>query len=674
MLADGSRAPRLTCLASGPAPQRDDALRDTRRCHARPPPFLRAALRAEARRMLRRLAVFAALVVFVACGAPRAPEPPHVLYSADVASLDNPFPDARLAGKDFATRPGWYLPFLHPRAQTTKVKKLLDGWAQRSAAEVTAVGAFGPTLLRASVPLDPATVAGSVSRLVKVGDGYQVLERDVRVEHSQDSLKDTGREPDASFPDFLLARPSRPLPDGGEGLLVVLDSLKGVGGVALGRGYDFEDAPGTADTVAKAAAALGVDASRVLLVLPQQAASARAPLTSLAAWVDAQPAPAVTVPATAGLVTENGVTRPVGTFHPGEMAWNLVTPWVEKPSYAQPASHVGQVTIGTFSTRDLRDGGLWKADWVASPSTAPEVQLPFVLTVPAGPKPAGGWTVVLGGHGLGGRNLPQQGNDTAFCLELAELFAKEGLACLGIDAPSHGLRGNVIDFFSLHDIVLVRDSMRQMAFDQLQLARMASQLDVDGDGSADVGELAYFGNSMGSVMGATFVSFAPQVKTVVLNVGGAGLGNILNSTTIRDRVGLLFVAETDLAFASTEYYAAFPLFRTLAQTFIDAGDPVTLAHAPGADQALLLQEGVGDRTMPNDTTMDLAGVLGAPVATQPESGTTPLRRTFEADPAKYLSPSQAAIEDPHNIFWDAAPVRAQALRFLSSRGMVLETP
>jgi hypothetical protein len=170
------------------------------------------------------------------------------------------------------------------------------------------------------------------------------------------------------------------------------------------------------------------------------------------------------------------------------------------------------------------------------------------------------------------------------------------------------------------------------------------------------------------------VSFAPQVKTVVLNVGGAGLGNILNSTTIRDRVGLLFVAETDLAFASTEYYAAFPLFRTLAQTFMDPGDPVTLAHAPTSGQALLLQEGVGDRTMPNDATRDLASVLDAPPATQPEAGTAPLRRTFEADPAKYLSPAQAAVEDPHNIFWDAAPVRQQALHFLSSRGRVLEVP
>ncbi|MEW6432916.1 MAG: hypothetical protein AB1730_15545 [Myxococcota bacterium] len=623
--------------------------------------------------MSRRFAVVASLLV-AACGSPRAPEPPHLLYSADVASLDNPFPDARLAGRGFATRPGWYLPYLHPKAQTAKVKKLLDGWAVRSAAEVTAVGAFSPTLLRASVPLDPATLTGSVARLVEVGDGYQVLERDVRVEHSRAALQDTGREPDAAYPDFILARPGVPLPDGGEGLLVVLDSLKGAGGVVLGRGYDFEDASGTADTVAKAAEALGVDASRILLVLPQMAAKARAPLTALAAWVEAQPAPVAVVPATPGLVTESGVTRPAGTFHPADTEWNLVAPWLEKPSYARPASHVGQVTIGTFPTRDLREGGLWKADWVSNPSAAPEVQLPFVLTVPAGAKPAGGWTVVLGGHGLGGRNLPQQGNDTAFCLELAELFAREGLACLGIDAPSHGLRGNVIDFFSLTDIALVRDSMRQMAFDQLQLARLASSLDVDGDGASDVGELAYFGNSMGSVMGATFVSFAPQVKTVVLNVGGAGLGNILNSSTIRDRVGLLMVAETDLAFGSTEYYAAFPLFRALAQVFIDPGDPVTLAHAPSEDQALLLQEGLGDRTMPNDATRDLAAVLGAPFATQPESGTTPLRRSFEADPARYLSPTKAAVEDPHNIFWDAPEVRQQAVRFLMSRGRSLETP
>lgn len=625
-----------------------------------------------ARAMRRLVSCVAVLSLAVACG-PAPVEPPHLLYSTDVASLDNPFPDARLVGPGFGARPGWYLPWLHPKAQTTKVTKLLDGWAQRSAAEVTAVGAFSPTLLRASVPFEPASVRGSVARLVKVGDGYQVLERTVPVEHSRDSLADTGREPDASYPDFLLARPTTPLPDGAEGLLVVLDSLKGAGGVALGRGFDFEADAAAKARAAQAAQALGVDEARVLLVLPQSAPKARAPLEALAAFVDAQPPPVVTVPAR-GLSTEGGVTRPVGTFRPGDAEWALLTPWLEKPSYARPASHVGQVTIGTFPARDLRDGGLWKADWVAQPASAPEAPLPFVLTVPAGAKPAGGWPVVLGGHGLGGRGVPQQGNDTAFCLELAELFAKEGLACLGIDAPSHGLRGNVIDFFSLTDIVLVRDSLRQMAFDQLQLARVAEGLDVDGDGSADVGELAYFGNSMGSVMGATFVSFAPKVKTVVLNVGGAGLGNILNSTTIRDRVGLLFVAETDLAFASTEYYAAFPLFRTLAQLYIDPGDPVTLAHAPSAGQALLVQEGLGDRTMPNDATKDLAGVLGAALTTQAQAGTAPLRAYVEVDPAKYLPPTQAQVEDPHNVFWLIPQARQQALRFLTSKGTVLEAP
>lgn len=616
--------------------------------------------------------VLALLPVLFACGQ-RAPEPPHLLYSKDVASVDNPFPDERLAGKGFGLRPGWYLPFLHPKAKTAKVKKLLDGWAIRSAAEVTAVGAFNPVLLRASVPLDGATAQGAVARLRKTGDGYQVLERDVHVEHSRAALTDTGREPDEAYPDFLLVRPAVPLPPGEDGLLVVLDSLEGVGGVALGRGHDFLDGPDTEALVAKAAQALGVEPSRVLLALPQTAPGSRAPLDSLAAWVEAQPPSPVVIPARA-VVTEGDVTRPVGTFTPQDAQWSEVTPWLEKHGFGRPAAHVGQVVIGTFTSRELRVDGLWTAGNVAAPGSAPAVALPFVLTVPAGPKPAGGWTVVIGGHGLGSRNLPQKGSDIAFCLELAEWLAREGLACLGIDAPAHGLRGNLLDFFSLEDIVRVRDSMRQMAFDQLLLARMAEGLDVDGDGAPDTRELAYFGNSMGSVMGATFVSFAPKVKTVVLNVPGAGLGNILNSVTIRDRVGLLMVAETDLAFGSTEYYAAFPLFRTLAQVFIDPGDPITLAHAPAGEQAVLVQEGLGDRTMPNEASADLAGVLGAPLATGAEQGTTPLRRYFRADQARYLSAPQATLEDPHNIFWNAAEVRQQALRFLTSRGTVLEAP
>lgn len=617
------------------------------------------------------LAVVVLLVT--ACG-PEPVEPPHLLWSTDVAALENPFPDARLVGQGYGARPGWYAPFLHPKARTTKVKKLLDQWASRSASELSGVGAFAPVLIRPSEPVDPASLAGSVVRLHRVAGAWELLEKDVPVEHSTAALADTGREPDADFPEFMLVRPTIPLPGGEDGLVVVLDSVKTKDGRALGRGRQFEkDAPSRA-LANDAAKALGVAPARVLLALPQHAPDARAVLTSLAAWVTAQPAPRVTVPATRGLIDDNGAMRPVGTFHPADGEWPLVRTWVEKRHDVPAYGNVGQVTIGTIAARDLRENGLWRADWVENPALAPEVPLNFVLTVPAGAKPAGGWPLILGAHGLGGRNIPQQGNDTAFCLELSELFAKHGFACLGIDATSHGTRGNPFDFFALDDIVKVRDTMREMAFDQLQLARVAGELDVDGDGTKDIGELSYFGNSMGAVMGSTFVSFAPQVKTAVLNVPGAGLSNILTSTAMRDRVGLLMVAQTDLAFTSLEYYSAFPIFRAVAQSYIDPGDPIMLAHPASATQAVMVQEGVGDQTVPNATTDDLAHVLETELAMAPISGAAPLRKRVLADPAKFLTPAELLQFNPHNVFWDIAPFRDQVMRFLTSKGTVVEVP
>src|SRR5439155_17881960 len=123
--------------------------------------------------------------------------------------------------------------------------------------------------------------------------------------------------------------------------------------------------------------------------------------------------------------------------------WSRLLPWLEKnvTRWNLPVAHVERVVLGEISARDIRENGTWKAQWVQNPSLAPVVPLRFVLTVPEGTKPAGGWPVVIGAHGMGGRNVPVYGDGDSFCMEMAEWLAREGIACLGIDAPSHGVRG-----------------------------------------------------------------------------------------------------------------------------------------------------------------------------------------------------------------------------------------
>ena len=593
------------------------------------------------------------------------------MWTADAQSLENPFPDERLLVDGALTyRTRWFQPFLPRKAMTAKAISYFNKVGTQGARSITSLGNFGSTLLRVSEPLDPDSLTGSVARLVKDGEGWRVLERTVAVQHPRDVLAARGMTLPEGSPEFLAARPSVPLPPGAEGLLVVLEGPKTASGVAFGRGTQWSNSK---PALAPIATALGVNVDDVLLALPQRAGDFVTPARALATWADANPA-AVTIPSQGVVADENNGRRLVGTWRPTDPEWSTVTPWLEKQTFGRPATHVGVVVIGELAARDLRENTLVRADWLANPSLAPVVPLRFVLTLPSGPKPAGGWPVVMGQHGVAGRNTPRVGTIEGYCLEWAEVLAQRGLGCIGIDAPNHGGRGTFTQFFSIDDLPALRDRFREMTFDLLQVERAAITLDVDGDGQPDVApRLRYFGNSMGAIMGAGFVPVANRLTSVVLNVPGAGLSNVVMSRNLQDLIGLLIVAQTDLGFDSPEYVASFPLFRAAAQPFFDPGDPINFAGALKPEVALLQQTGLGDTIIPLDTSVDLASALGLqPLSAR--SGTTPLQAFVKVDPARYLPAAQVSAYNGHNVMWDFAEPRAQVLRFLETDGRELLAP
>lgn len=608
----------------------------------------------------------------LACTPPAPPvEPPHFLWTADAQSLDNPFPDERLLVDGALTwRTRWFQPFLPRKAMTAKAISYFNKVGTQGAQGITSLGNFGSTLLRVSEPLDPDSISGSVARLVKDGADWRVLERPVAVQHPRDVLAARGMPLPEGFPEFLVARPSVPMPAGAEGVLVVLKGPKTTSGDAFGRGTEWGN---TQPALAPIAAALGVNVDEVLLTLPQHAADFVTPVRALATWADANPA-AVTIPPQGVVADENNGRRLVGTWRPTDPEWSTVTPWLEKHAFGRPATHVGAVVIGELASRDLREDAHVRADWFANPSSAPVVPLRFVLTLPSGPRPAAGWPVVMGQHGVGGRNTPRVGTLEGYCLEWAEVLARRGLGCIGIDAPNHGSRGTFTQFFSIDDLPALRDRFREMTFDLLQVERAAITIDVDGDGQPDVApKLRYFGNSMGAIMGAGFVPVANRLTSVVLNVPGAGLSNVMMSRNLQDLIGLLIVAQTDLAFDSPEYVASFPLFRAAAQPFFDPGDPINFAGARKSELAVLQQTGLGDSIIPLDTSVDLAGAMGL-AEIGPRSGTTPLSAFVRVNPASYLPAAQASAYNGHNVMWDFAEPREQVLRFLESDGRELLGP
>ncbi|MFT3842673.1 MAG: hypothetical protein QM723_37130 [Myxococcaceae bacterium] len=610
-------------------------------------------------------------VALAALACDRGPEPAHLLWSEDVDALENPFPDQRFILTDGTAhlRPDWYKPFIS--GLNAGLKKYFDGFNAQAQQEITGFGNFGPILLRTSEPVDPASIAGSMVRLKKAANGYELLEADVATEHSTDTLKDTGVTASANFPEFIVSRPSIPLAQGEEGLLVVKAGIKTQAGKLLGRGFAFDDSKSKPDLDA-VAKALGIKKEDVLLALPFKAQQVTSDLDEVSDWVDAQPAAAVTVPAKA-MAADGSVTRPVGLWKSTDADWSQIMYWLQISAYAGNASHVGAVEVGTLALHDLRDEAgskSWKKEWVADPSQSPTVQMAYVLAVPAGPKPSGGWPLVIVAHGLGGRNVPVAGTKESYCLENAELLAAKGIACIGIDAPAHGLRGNFLtDFFVIDDVAAIRDQFREMTFDLLQLSKAAQALDYDQDGQGDFAQdLGYFGNSLGGIMGSGFVPLSKRVKYSVLNVPGGGLSNILVSHDIRDRIGLLICAETGVGFGSEEYYSAFPAFRALMQPFMEKGDPINLGFEVSSDRAFLVQEGIGDTTIPNFTTDNLAASMGLSNPSAEVSGSAPIHAIYRVDPAKWLSAQQLDGFNGHNVFGAIEDVRTQAAEFLASKG------
>lgn len=616
------------------------------------------------------------VLVLLCCGpAPQKVEPPHLLWENDAQSLDNPFPDVRLLdGRGAALRPDYYRPFMMQKALTAKMVEVFKGYAASAATQVHGFGNFGLTLLRTSVPVDPASLSGTAVRLKKTGTGFVVLEARPVVEHVTKVLEDTGVDAPASFPEFFWVRPSVPLKEGETGLLVIKKGLKGKDGAEFGRGFAFDGAADKAE-LAQVAQVLEVPESDILLTLPLKATPTVSVLKPLADWVET-PAGlgAVTIPPK-GTVPEGNVQRPVGIWKRTDADWSVVQQWVERNGWSRPATNLEAVVFGEIAARDLRENGVWRSDWQADPSKAPVVPLRFVLTVPTGTKPSGGWPVVHAQHGVGGRNVPQTGNADAYCLNEAQFLATKGIGCLGIDAPNHGVRGNFINFFSIESLETIRDEFREMTFDLLQVARAAPTIDVDGDGQGDVNpDLGYLGNSLGGIMGSAYVPVAPRVKYSVLNVPGGGLLNVLVSIDLRDRIGLLFVAKTNIAFGTPEYFVSFPIFRALAQPFFDSGDPVNLGHVLPLDRAVLIQEGLGDLVIPNFTTEDLAAAYGVTQPAATVTGTAPIRAIYRVDPKKFLSASQANGYNGHGVYYDIKPVRDQMLKFLETRGRELLIP
>lgn len=245
----------------------------------------------------------------------------------------------------------------------------------------------------------------------------------------------------------------------------------------------------------------------------------------------------------------------------------------------------------------------------------------FLLTVPERSAGAAGAPVVIYGHGITINKETQ--------LLLAGQNARRGLATVSIDIPNHGSRayedGFVLDHANPAGLGRLASMVVQGPLDNLSLllALKTHLATVDllpsnpftpgvGDGVADLDttHVFYQGTSMGGVLGLTFLAIAPEVDGGFLQVGGAGILDIIFHSALWD---LSF--KNVVPYPAT--YAEASVLTSGAQTLLDRGDAaLLLPRLRASGTPVYLVYALDDGIVGNASSERMIQMLGLPLAGQ----------------------------------------------------------
>jgi len=284
----------------------------------------------------------------------------------------------------------------------------------------------------------------------------------------------------------------------------------------------------------------------------------------------------------------------------------------------------------------------------------------FTMTIPDDVEPGDKVPVVIFGHAVM--------TERRFVLAIGSALARRGFAAVSIDWPLHGKRthclfggplslidpttgeltslppcrrgfecrdnGQCVDdngssdnglarwpvismpvasgaaFLEVDKISNTADHFRQALVDVGALSRSLRQ----GDWKSKVGvefatdKLYYAGQSLGGVIGGTFVSLAPEIERAVLNVPGADTVDMfLDSPFFGPQVDAFFTRE-DVEKGSFEAER----FLDVARWIVDSVDPQSVASTLNRGREVMLQMATLDFIIPNDYTETLQNISGAP--------------------------------------------------------------
>lgn len=358
---------------------------------------------------------------------------------------------------------------------------------------------------------------------------------------------------------------------------------------------------------------------------------------------------------------------------------NLVTGVFEEgtPEFEQlvgsPTSDtIRAVVVGSFPSYEFRGAGrVFDRARISGDVVPPIVNLDFYVAFPKAPPPPGGYPLVIYGHGLS-----RSGADA---ITTANSFPDLPMVWAGISAVSHGRRGNFLAFFNLANVLATRDNFRQTIVDFMQFQRMIRHTADPLFADIDRGRIEYYGISLGGILGTLYMGIESDVRVGLLNVPGGGLPNILSGSEV---IGNLINPLISLSLGISVSDPIFPivqrLFLQLAQWTLDPGDPISTAPfllgpetVPGVPpKTLLMQIGVTDSIVPNNTSEDLARAMGIPDVKATggcadANGCNGLWRYVMTD---YGQPSDCG----HLISFAVEESHRQALNYLFTDGTVIE--
>jgi hypothetical protein len=311
-----------------------------------------------------------------------------------------------------------------------------------------------------------------------------------------------------------------------------------------------------------------------------------------------------------------------------------------------------RVVEGTIASPYFLDGTTraWRADGGHT-----MIDVAFTAVVPRNLGPT--TPVMIFGHGVM--------TERRFVLAIGDALAREGIASIAIDLPYHGTRTHCLHggpislvdpttgeltslppcqagatcmpdgscagggagnrlarwpvlgypvasgaaFLEIEHIANTKDHFDQAMIDLGALARSLRGGDWDGvfGAAVDPARIYYAGQSLGGILGATFLAFQPGIQRAVLNVPGADLVDMFgDSTWFGPQVDGFFTRE---GIAQGSYEAE--RFLDVARWFVDAVDPQNLGPRTGA-RDLLLQMATLDFIIPNPYTEALETATGAP--------------------------------------------------------------